>query len=76
MSTSQAVISYCNWLCCMMFENKAILEGNIKGSINKKLSSHVADLDIFMMDLLRKMFGDDKIFFKITLSEEKLKYDN
>ena len=30
----------------MMFENKAILEGNIKGSINKKLSSHVADLDI------------------------------
>ena len=46
MSTSQAVISYCNWLCCMMFENKAILEGNIKGSINKKLSSHVADLDI------------------------------
>ena len=46
MSTSQAVIAYCNWLCCMVFENKAILEGNIKGSINKKLSSHIADLDI------------------------------
>ena len=29
MITSQIVIAFCNWLNCMMFENKLGLEGNI-----------------------------------------------
>ena len=29
MSTSQIVIACCNWLCCLMFEDKLRLEGNI-----------------------------------------------